>query len=297
MQLALPKLYELEEKYSGLIIGMIRGAMAEKVKGRAETFSFSNGMQTLPNAIARYLGSNVTLNAKVTGIRYLVDAQEEPNDEPGARRYLVEYLHNDRNEEIEGDYVVFAIPAYEAATIVKHLSIEAAHVLSSIYYPPIISIFLGFHREDVGHQLNGFGFLVPSIEKRQILGCIWNSSLFTNRAPMNMVAVTAIVGGARQSELTELSDDRIEALTLEELKSIMQVSGKPVYLKLIRWQKSIPQYELGYQQKIDTLAQFEERQPGIILAGNYRGSISVGNSVKNANELAEKLALQIISER
>lgn len=256
-----------------------------------------SGLQTLPHAIAQSLGTNVILNAKVTGIRNLVTTAEEPRDEPGARRYLIEYLHAGKNEEMEGDYVVFAIPAYEAAPIVKHISNDTAKVLSSIYYSPIISIFLGLRREDVGYRLNGFGFLVPSIEKRQILGCLWNSSLFPNRAPARMVALNAFVGGSRQPELTELKDDRVVEMTLNELKLGMQVSGKPVYLKLTRWQKSIPQYEIGYQQKMDMLAQFEEQQPGIVLAGNYRGGISVGDCVKNAHEIAVRLAAQISNER
>ena len=188
---------------------------------------------------------------------------------------------------MEADFVVFAIPAYDAAPIIKSLSVETAHVLSSIYYPPIISIFLGMKRENIGHRLDGFGFLIPSKEKRQILGCLWNSCLFANRAPDGMVALNAFIGGSRQPELTDLSDERIIQMTLDELKSIMQLSGKPVYLNLTRWQKSIPQYEIGYQQKIDALTQFEESMPGIVLAGNYRGGISVGDCVKNAHEIAE----------
>jgi protoporphyrinogen/coproporphyrinogen III oxidase len=299
---AFPKLYALEEKYGGLIKGMIKGTQerkqrAEKAKDRAETFSFVNGMQILPHAIGNSLGKAVVRNAKVTGIRNLTTAREEPSDEPDARRYLVEYLHNGKEEEIESDIVVFAIPAYDAAPIIKSLSIETANVLSSIYYSPVVSIFLGIKREDIGHKLDGFGFLIPSKEKRKILGCLWNSCLFRHRAPAGFVALNAFMGGARQPELTGLSDEQIIQITLDELKSIMQFSGKPVYLNITRWQKSIPQYELGYQQKIDRLAQFEESNQGIFLAGNYRGGIAVGDCVKNAYEIAEVVASQIVSTR
>lgn len=299
---AFPKLYALEEKYGGLVRGMIGGARErrareEKAKDRAETFSFLSGLQTLPKAIGRALGGAIALGAKVTGIRSLVTTAEEPSDEPGARRYLIEYLREGKKEEIEGDFVVFAIPAYEAAPIIKHLSADTARVLLSIYYSPIVSVFLGFRRENIGRRLNGFGFLVPSIEKRQILGCLWNSSLFAKRAPADMVALNAFIGGSRQPELTELDDDRIVAVTVDELKMAMQVSGNPVYLKLTRWQKSIPQYELGYQQKIDALTLFEEQEQGIILAGNYRGGIAVGDCVKNAHDIAERIVAQISAER
>ena len=243
---AFPKLYALEEKYGGLVKGMIKGARerkqrVEKAKDRAETFSFISGMQTLPKAIGESLSTSIILNAKVTGIRNLTTTQDEPSNEPDARHYLIEYLDKGKKMEIEADIIVFAISAYDAASIIKSLSGKTAHVLSSIYYPPVISVFLGIKREHIGHRLDGFGFLIPSKEKRQILGCLWNSCLFGNRAPTGMVALNAFIGGSRQPELTDLSDERVIQMTLDELKSIMQLSGKPVYLHLTRWQKSIPQ--------------------------------------------------------
>jgi oxygen-dependent protoporphyrinogen oxidase len=221
--------------------------------------------------------------------------RDEPSNEPDARRYLVEYLRNGKEEELEANFVVFAIPAFDAAPIIKSLSVETAHVLSSIYYSPVISIFIGVKREDIGHRLDGFGFLIPSKEKRQILGCLWNSCLFNNRAPAGMAALNAFIGGSRQPELTNLSDERIIQITSDELKSIMQLSGKPVYLSITRWQKSIPQYEIGYQHKMDALTQFEENQPGIVLAGNYRGGISVGDCVKSAYDIVENLSAAVLS--
>jgi protoporphyrinogen/coproporphyrinogen III oxidase len=299
---AFPKLYALEEKYGGLVKGMIKGARerkqrAEKAKDRAETFSFVNGMQVLPRAIGNSLGKTLLFNAKVTGIRNLTTARDEVPHEPDIRRYLVEYLSNGKKEEMEADIVIFAVPAFDASPIIKLLSRDTANVLSSIYYSPVISIFLGVKREDVGHKLDGFGFLLPSKEKRKILGCLWNSCLFGNRAPAGLVALNAFIGGARQPELTGLNDEQIIQITLDELKSIMQFSGKPVYLNITRWQKSIPQYEIGYQQKMDVLAQFEESNQGILLAGNYRGGISVGDCVQNAHEIAEAVSSRILSTR
>jgi oxygen-dependent protoporphyrinogen oxidase len=298
---AFPKLYALEEKYGGLIKGMIKGVQerkerAEKAKDRAETFSFSSGMQTFPKAIAETMKKEIVLNAKVIAIRDLAIEHATPPNEPDARRYLVEYRHNEIPTELEANHVVFATAAYDAAPIVKSLSVQTAHTLASIYYSPVVSLFLGFNRADIAHPLNGFGYLIPSAEKRKILGCLWNSSLFSDRAPNGMVAVNAFVGGARQPELFELTDEQIIEITVSELQSAMQISGNPVYLHLTRWPKSIPQYELGYQNKMNALSEFEEQHSGIQLTGNYRGGISVGDCVKNAYDIAERLAAAIANE-
>jgi protoporphyrinogen/coproporphyrinogen III oxidase len=298
---AFPKLYALEEKYGGLIKGMIKGVQerkerAEKAKDRAETFSFRGGMQTLPHAIAETMKKEIRRNAKVIAIRDLAIEHATPPDEPDARRYLVEYRHNEVPTELEANHVVFATAAYDAAPIIKSLSMPTAHTLASIYYSPVVSVFLGFNRADIAHPLNGFGYLIPSAEKRKILGCLWNSSLFSDRTPNGMVAVNAFVGGARQPELFELSDEQIIEITVNELQSAMQISGKPVYLHLTRWPKSIPQYELGYQDKMNALNEFEEQHSGIYLTGNYRGGISVGDCIKNAHDIAKQLAVTIANE-
>lgn len=71
---AFPRLYALEEKYGGLIIGTIRGAKerkkrAEQSKVSAKMFSFTDGMGALPKALTQFLGESVILNAKVKSIK------------------------------------------------------------------------------------------------------------------------------------------------------------------------------------------------------------------------------------
>lgn len=292
---AFPKLYALEEKYGGLVKGMIKGAKerkqrAEKAKDRAETFSFRSGMQTLPSALASALKDKIVRNAKVIAIQDLAIEHAAPPTETDVRRYLVEYRHNEIPTEMEADHVVLATAAYDAAPIIQSLSVPTAHALASIYYSPVISVFLGFNRSDIAHPLNGFGYLIPTAERRKILGCLWTSSLFPGRAPDGMAALNAFAGGARQPELFELTDEQIIDWTVKELQTAMQISGKPVYLHLTRWPKSIPQYELGYQKKMDALNEFEEQHAGMTFAGNYRGGISVGDCIKNAYDIAARVA-------
>jgi oxygen-dependent protoporphyrinogen oxidase len=81
--------------------------------------------------------------------------------------------------------------------------------------------------------------------------------------------------------------------SIEEHRWTMQIQGKPVYLHTTRWDKSIPQYEIGYQEKMDVLSRFESENPGMTLAGNYRGGISVGDCVMSARRIAEFIAARL----
>jgi oxygen-dependent protoporphyrinogen oxidase len=204
-------------------------------------------------------------------------------------RYTVEYQHNGITHSAEGNRIVLATPAYAASNIVHSFSSSTAHALSSIHYAPVVSLFLGMRRQDVPHPLNGFGFLVPSVERRNLLGCLWSSSLFPNRAPHGMVGMTVFLGGSRQPELIERDQEQLVHLALEELKSIMQITGKPVYWRVTVWQRAIPQYEIGYAKILAQLDQFEERHEGLTLCSNYRGGISVGDCIKSAHEVAERI--------
>lgn len=290
VQAAFPKLYALEKRYGGLLKGMVRGrkerrARAERAKDRAQTFSFLSGMQTLPRALAQRLGENVLCNAKATAIRSREDTDQRKT--PG--RYTIEFLHNGAPQSVQADFVVVATPAYSAADLLRPLSTATAQTLASISYAPVASVFLGFKREDVPHPLNGFGFLVPTVERRKILGCLWSSSLFPRRAPENTVGMTVFIGGSRQPELVEHDEEQLVQIALEELKSIMQITGKAVYWKATTWQRAIPQYEIGYGRTLVRLDQFEESYEGLVLCSNYRGGISVGDCIKSAHETAERL--------
>jgi oxygen-dependent protoporphyrinogen oxidase len=107
-----------------------------------------------------------------------------------------------------------------------------------------------------------------------------------------MVALNAFIGGSRQPELYDLDQDALLNIVIKEVKSTMQISGNPVYLHTTRWKQSIPQYTIGYQSKMDVLHQFEESSPGLFLAGNYRGGISVGDCLKSAHEMVERIMSQ-----
>ena len=246
---AFPKLYALEEKYGGLIKGMLLGSRErkqreEKAKDRAESFSFKGGMQTFPAAIARKLGSRVVTGASVLSI---TPAQgTHLAGEAGDRRFAVTYAFQGGEATVFARTVVLSVPASAASFLVRPISPPTADVLSSIYYPPVASVFAAFQRSDVAVQTDGFGFLVPSRENRQILGALWSSSLFPGRAPEGIVAFTTFVGGGRQPDLVNREENELCDLALTELKNIMQITGNNVYLRVTRWQKAIPQYEVGY---------------------------------------------------
>jgi oxygen-dependent protoporphyrinogen oxidase len=281
---AFPKLYALEAKYGGLIKGMIKGRKerkrrSEKAKDRARMFSFMHGMETFPNALARSLGNNLRVGCEIVSLNNsAVD---------GAGGWQTVVRRGDSNETIVSDAVVIAVPAFAAATLIKRHSEPLAERLRSVYYPPVAEVFLGFTKEQIGIPLDGFGYLIPQKEERKILGTIWSSTVFPQRAPAGHVALTTFVGGSRQPELLDCDDEALKTIVLDELQSLMRVSGQPVFSRIIRWEKAIPQYNRGYHTTLEAIEGFEKARPGLFLCGNYRGGIAVGDCVMSGKRTAD----------
>jgi protoporphyrinogen/coproporphyrinogen III oxidase len=284
---AFPKLYALEEKYGGLIKGMFKGARerkkrAEVAKDRARMFSFAPGMQLFPEAIAASLTGKVHYDAHIQGIEVL--------DASPAHQHRFRVVAAD-GRSWESDAVVVSVPAYAASGLLEPLAGVLAEKLLQIYYPPVAEVFLGFQNSQCSRALDGFGYLIPAKEKRRILGTIWSSTIFDCRAPAGHFALTTFVGGSRQPEVLQCTDAQLQEIVLGELGDIMGVSGPPVFSRIYRWDKAIPQYNLGHSVIVDEIERLEKTFPGLYLCSNYRGGIAVGDCVMNGKKTAERISL------
>ncbi len=199
---AFPKLYALEKKYGGLIRGQIAGIRERKkrkevAKDRAQMFSFNKGMQTLPDAIGKALGDDVLTSSIVESVQY--DEIE--------KKYTLQYLTKGELHQHQSNAVIFAVPASVSSRLISPFDDSLSKSIRNIYYPPVAEVFIGYKSEQVKCDLDGFGFLIPEKEKRNILGVIWSSTLFENRAPDGCVALTVFIGGSRQP-MNALWDDK-----------------------------------------------------------------------------------------
>ncbi len=275
---ALPKLFEQEKKYGSLIRGQIFGARERKRRGeiarsKAKMFSFDEGLQVLPDALAANLGDSLKLNSAVTRIS---------KTENGWRTSTA-------NGESEFGAVVYCGTAHKLV----ELKIESPAQIdfsqfSEIRYAPVASIVLGFRREDVTHGLDGFGMLIPKIENFKILGTIFSSSLFPNRAPGNCVMLTTYIGGERRPELTLKSPDELISITREDLQQLLGIYGTPIFSHVAIYQKAIPQYNVGYGKFKEAMNEIESKAAGFFFAGHYRDGVSLGDSIVSGCKIVER---------
>jgi len=277
---AFPKLKALEDNYGSMIKGQVFGARNRKKSGevakdRAAKFSFDEGLQVLPDTLATQLGDSLKLNTPVTKLTQTSDGWRVTTE----------------NGETEFGAVIYCGTAHRLAELV----IEAAkqrrptEVFSEISYPPVASVVLGFRREDVAHSCQGFGMLIPKIEGFKILGTIFSSALFPNRAPAGHLNLTSYIGGARYPELASLPPEKLVEVVLTDLRVLLGVKGKPTFVHTAFWPKAIPQYNVGYGKYRDLLKEIEAKNPNLFFAGHYRDGVSLGDSMVSGANMAERV--------
>jgi oxygen-dependent protoporphyrinogen oxidase len=279
---AFPKLYALEEKYGGLLKGTIKGARErrkrpEKAKVSAKLFAFKSGMGILPTTIAGEFNNKICYNASVVSVK----------SEGG--KFMLAFTLGGKMETESYDALVLSTPSYAAADIIRTWLPELSSELSKIKYPPVAVAVLGYKKEQIKTDLHGFGFLVPEAENRKILGTIWSSSIFPNRASEGYVELTTFVGGSRQPKLVKLPQEEISNVAHGENAALMKIEGKPAFQSVSKWEKAIPQYNIGHLSIMDAVRHVESVYKGFYICSNYKDGISVADCIANGKKTSEKI--------
>ncbi|MEO8508378.1 MAG: protoporphyrinogen oxidase [Betaproteobacteria bacterium] len=278
---AFPRLLALEQKYGSLIKGQILGARARRksgavAKNAAHSFSFRHGMQTLTDALAR-AQTALHCNARVGGIARDGDT------------FIVSGTRAEGDFAMRARSVVLAAPAPEAGAIVSTLAPEAARALAAIEYAPIAIVASLYRQADVGHPLDGFGFLVPNKERRSILGTLFSSSMFAARAPAGMVMLTTFIGGRRNPDVLARADADVLATVRTELAALVDARDAPAWQEIVRWPQAIPQYDIGHLDRLRYVDAAEAAIPGLYFCANYRGGVAVGDRIERGDALATRI--------
>lgn len=269
LRAAFPRLHALEQAHGSLLLGQLR--RARKGLSPPRSMSFRHGMQTLPDALA--LRVDV-----VTGTRTSIALAPDAG-------FAVELASAGATRTLRARSVVVSTPADAAAALVAPLAPQAVQHLTAIPYAPVTVVVAAYRREDVAHALDGFGFLVPSREQRPILGTLFSSTMFEERAPSGHVLLTTFVGGQRNPQAAAQDDAALRATVDRELAALLGARD-PMWMDIVRWPRAIPQYTLGHEQRIAAVDQATAHLPTLLFSANWRGGVSVADCVARSRQTA-----------
>jgi oxygen-dependent protoporphyrinogen oxidase len=256
----LPQLVAIEEKYGSLWKGLRAAAADGRGRPKGSLFiTLRSGVGKLIETLqARLRRTTVHTGTTAARVRRSADGQGI-TIESGAG-------------ETAADALIVATPAHSAARILRELDRVLAEQLERIRYHSSLIVAFGFDWTAFRTRPEGFGFVVPRTEARRLVALTWASTKFSFRSPAKQVLVRCFLGGARDPQAAELTDDQLVTVCLRELNEICGENAHPLFHRVYRWILSMPEYGLGHLGRLQKIESRLAAQPGLFLAGNgYRG--------------------------
>lgn len=284
-----PRFRALEKNHGSLIQGMLKerklAARKKPVSGNGPTslfLSLRGGLSQMVNQLESSLDDvHILYGQRVTRL--------ERNEQAGFRISLSGHA------PLEVDAVILAIPAHDASGLVESFAPQVAAELQKIRYVSTATISLAYRKSDIRRPFSGFGFVIPSKEKREISACTWTSIKFNHRAPEGTILLRCFVGGPGKEEMVSLSDEELIAVARRELKSLMGLDAEPVLTRIFRWEKANPQYDVEHLTLVRQIFDQCQEIPGLYLTGSAYEGVGIPDCIRQGQQTAEK-ALNFLGE-
>jgi oxygen-dependent protoporphyrinogen oxidase len=272
----MPRFLDVEREHRSLILGLRARAASPTERSAAGAryglfASHARGMGALVDDLVERLPGVVRVHTPVSGLA----------------RQGAAWRFRAGGEATAADAVIVAAPAPAAAALLADLDPTLGRMLGAIDYATSATVTLGYDAPEVDAVLEGFGFVVPAIERRPLLACTFASRKFPGRAPAGHALVRAFVGGARRPEIVELDDDALVAAVRGELRALLGIASTPILVRIHRYRRAMPQYAVGHLDRVAAIDARVAALPGLALAGAaYRG-VGIPDCVRSGEAAAD----------
>jgi oxygen-dependent protoporphyrinogen oxidase len=284
---ALPKLYNLEQKYGSFIKGSFKKKFEPKTDEEKlvtrDVFSVKGGLSYMTDALLTKIGKD-NIRLGITDLKV----------KPVENHYVVSYTDQKGVKvDLETRKVISTIGAHQLDKVLTFIDQKSLSVITALHYTKVIQVVLGFNKWK-GMNLDAFGGLVPFKEKRDILGVLFMSALFKNRAPKDGALFSIFLGGVRRPDIYKLPDVQIVSIVEKEICATMKINDfNPDLIKIIRHEYAIPQYEADSGERFRLIEEVENQYPGLIIGGNLRNGIGMADRILQGRMLADKALFEI----
>jgi oxygen-dependent protoporphyrinogen oxidase len=274
-----PSLVEAERHSGSVLRGLVAAAIRERgaARGRAGTWSLRGGVATLAARLAVALGPALRLSSEVSSIRF-----ED-------RTYRVDITNVSGSETIRARSLVLAVPGPPAARLLADLDGAAAEAIGAISYAPVASVSLSVASGATRVPIRGFGYLVPRGEGHALLGCLFPSQLFPDRAPHDRALVTLLAGGVREPKALDWDDDALVAGLVRELDRVLGLREAPRRLAITRWRHAVPQPGRDHVRRIASVRARLAHLPRLALAGAHLDGVAFGEALASGVRAARAM--------
>ena len=272
MQALFPRLVDAERQH-GSVIRAFR-ALRTAPSPMGAFVSFPGGVRELVDAVV----SALVPGTLTTGVRAL-----------NVRRghgFIVETTSG----PISAAALVVAVPAHAAGALLRDLDATLDGLCEGVPYASTATVAFGYRREQIAHPLLGTGFVVPRVENQALLAGTWVTSKWPHRAPEGHVLIRGFLGGGRDPQRLDRDDRDLIDTARRELSALLGISGEPSVVRLSRWTRQSPQYEVGHHQRLATIEARLATHPGVFITGSGFRAIGIPDCVADGRETGARAA-------
>ena len=280
----LPRFADMESRHGSLGRAMLEArkkmGAAANVPARPLFTSLKEGMQQMVDALVARLDAN---SLKTSSLVQLVIRQDDA------------WTVSAGYQSDQFDAVIIATPAHAAADVLQSADENLARDLGEIKYSSSVTVTLGYDEEVRRLLPPGFGFLVPRSEGHRMLAATFVHNKFPHRAPENRALVRCFLGGARDEEILQTSEEEILEIVRGELRQIVGIAlhAEPLFARVYKWKSSMAQYSVGHLERLQRIEALRQKLPGLALAGNGYNGIGVPDCVRSGAEAAGKILAEM----
>ncbi len=276
-----PQFIEMEERYGSVLRGMYdgyrkrkKGAISDSGARYSLFVSFRNGMKTLVDALVKAIpGGSIKTGAPVEHIRAADNGWQVTTGEG---------IHDAAG-------VIVTTPAYITAGFLENAAGAAAALLRRIEYASSIVVILAYRKEEIETELDGFGFVVPAIERSSMIACSFSSEKFIGRAPQGCTLLRIFAGGAVKPDAYDMEDSRIRETVEKEISSLLGIRTKPLFTIVKRYPKAMPQYHVGHGELVEGIMSEIRKLKGLEIAGNAFSGVGMPDCINSGERAAERI--------
>jgi oxygen-dependent protoporphyrinogen oxidase len=278
----MPRFLEIERRERSVILGLwrtARRAPAEAAGASGARWSlfvtFADGMEELVRALTGRLPSDaIRLKERVASVTREGEAWR---------------LGMTDGSAAAADRVIIATESHQAGRMLRYTDPALSHLLEGIAYASSATVTLGWRRADIPHPLDGFGFVVPQVERRPIIACTFSSVKYPGRAPDGFALLRVFVGGALNEAMLDGDDETLSRVARAELGELLGIQAPPLFSRVSRYPKAMPQYHVGHLARVEAIEGCLRAHPGLAVAGGAYHGVGIADCVRSGEDAAARM--------
>ena len=289
-----PRFRELEREHGSVIKGM-RLAQAKTTttlrppgENSSSLFmSLRGGLSELTRTLVQKL---IERRVCITTGNGCLEIQP-PSPESSSFHVILE-----REHRLPADAVVLATPTFQTARLLRSFQPETANLLDEIPYASTATISLAYPTEAISSQIRGFGFVVPRKEQRPLLAATWTSLKWPERSRVGDTLIRCYVGGRGREAILEQDDQPLVECVRRELETIVGITAAPKFTEIHRWNRGMPQYVLGHQERLAKVKKLLAVWPNLYVTGAGLHGIGIPDCIREGTKVGHQLIETLFKE-